>query len=83
MLTSAETIETSLHYRNCYRCFIFTVDPWLSHAQLIDSSMYWYIPSKIYINLPERLQENSKIEGHNPTPFRQRNSRSEKSVTEK
>ena len=41
-IRTIETIDSSLHYRNCYRCFIFTIDIAALTSRFIDSSMYCY-----------------------------------------
>ena len=34
-IETVETIDSSLHYGDCYQCFIFAIDLSLSHAALI------------------------------------------------
>ena len=38
-METIETTNSSLHYRNCYRYFIFTIDPSLSQHEHRDASI--------------------------------------------
>ena len=63
---SIETIDTSLRYRNCYRCFIFTIDP---ASRLIDSSMYCYSLTLFSPRFLEKATSMTQICFHRTSDF--------------